>query len=464
MKFAFPSLFPRSLRLSAVFCAVGLLGFVPTPASAAATPAPSGIAAGIVRTRASGVDVLAYRTGAKDIVTVRGSLPAGDVFCPADNPAVASLTGMLLDKGTTTRDKFAIASALEAVGAELHFSVGAVTTEFTAKCLAKDLPLLVSLIAEQLRSPALSEDEFVKARKQFAGGLRRRLESTEARASDALGAALFPLGHPNHHVSVEEMLVGIEKTSLSDVRAFHAAHYGPASLVFIAVGDLDPAVLNTEVSRAFTGWTGGKSLPVVPAAPAAPAATAPSEKRVLMAEKPSVSVYLGQATGLRYSDPDALALRVGTAILGSGFTGRLMSTVRDKEGLTYGIYSSVSADTFCDGQWTLNATFAPAMLAQGITSSRRELTLWFEKGVSADELDRRKSNLIGAYKVGLATTNGLASQILATLDRGYALDWLDEYPRRLEALTAEQVNAAIRRHLDPAKMTLALAGTLPAEK
>ena len=189
-----------------------------------------------------------------------------------------------------------------------------------------------------------------------------------------------------------------------------------------------------------------------------------SEKRVQMPEKTSISVYLGQATGLRYNDPDTIALRVGTAILGTGFTGRLMSTVRDKEGLTYGIYSSVSADTFCDGQWALTATFAPAMLAQGLVSSRRELNLWYEKGVTADELDRRKSNLAGAYKVGLATTGGLASQILVTIDRGYGLDWLDEYPRRIEALTVEQVNGAIRRHLDPSKMVLALAGTLPADK
>jgi zinc protease len=453
------------LRLLALSCAAGLLGFTTLSAAApAAAPAPApasaSIAANIVRTRASGVDVLAYRTGVKDVVTVRGSLPAGDVFSPDPAGVISSLTGMMLDKGTTTRDRFAIAAALEAVGAELRFSVGSVTTEFSGKCLAKDLPLLVSLIAEQLRNPALTEEEFAKAKKQFAGNLRRRMESPDARASDAFAAAVFPVGHPNHHSSIEETQAAIEKATLADVRAFHAAHYGPARLVFVAVGDLDPAVLNAEVTKAFAGWTGGKTLPAITPAPA----TTPQEKRVQMAEKPSVNIYLGQATGLRHSDPDALALRVGTAILGSGFTGRLMSTVRDKEGLTYGIYASVGSDTFCDGQFALSATFAPAMLAQGLVSSRRELKLWFEKGVTADELDRRKSNLAGSFKVSLATTGGLASNILAVVDRGYGLNWLDEYPARLQALTLEQVNGAIRRHLDPDKMTLALAGTLPAEK
>ena len=76
-------------------------------------------------------------------------------------------------------------------------------------------------------------------------------------------------------------------------------------------------------------------------------------------------MILGQATGLRYRDPDALALRVGTAILGHGFTGRLMGTVRDREGLTYNIGAAVTEDSIADGAWDISASFAPALLEQG---------------------------------------------------------------------------------------------------
>jgi len=90
-----------------------------------------------------------------------------------------------------------------------------------------------------------------------------------------------------------------------------------------------------------------------------------------MADKTSVSVVFGQTTGLKYSDPDYQALRLATAVLGgSGFSGRLMQTVRDKEGLTYGIYSAASNDTFADGDWKITATFA----RQGYHARRTRLS------------------------------------------------------------------------------------------
>ena len=170
---------------------------------------------------------------------------------------------------------------------------------------------------------------------------------------------------------------------------------------------------------------------------------------------------LGQATNLRYSDPDQLPLRLGTRIFGGdGFTTRLMANVRDKEGLTYGIYSYMSGDTFADGDWRIQGDFAPAMLDQGIASTRRQLDAWHADGVTDAELKRARSEFAGTYQVGLATSGGLAGTILLMLNRGMPLAFIDEYPARVNAITREQVNDAIRKYLDPAKMTLVKAGTV----
>ena len=212
------------------------------------------------------------------------------------------------------------------------------------------------------------------------------------------------------------------------------------------------------VGKAFAGWTGGTDV-IHPAK--ARSGDAPKEQTVFMADKTSVSVVFGQATGLRYSDPDTQALRVGTAILGSGFTGRLMANVRDKEGLTYGIGSSVARDTFADGDWHITATFAPALLDKGIESTKRELKAWYENGVTEDELERRKGDLVGSFKVGLTTTDGMAGALLNAIHRGYDVTWLDEYPKKIEALTTGEINAAIKKHLKPESMYLIKAGTVP---
>lgn len=425
--------------------------------SVPAAVAADSIASRAVRTTIDGIDVVAYPTGVKDVVTIRGALPAGDAFAD-DNVAVATLTGMMLDKGTTSADKFAIAQKLESVGATISFDVGTQMAEVNAKCLKQDAALVIGLIAEQLRSPAFSPEEFDKVKKQFAGGLRRRLESTEFRAADAFTRAVYPLGHPNRQPAPDELLAAAASAKLDDVKAFHAKYYGPAHMTLVIVGDLDIPQLQQDIAKSFAGWTGGVDV-IHPAK--AKMTDAARDQNVFMADKTSVTVIMGESSGLRYSDPDYQALRVGTAILGSGFTGRLMSTVRDKEGLTYGIGSSLAHDTFTDGDWKISATFAPALLDQGLASTKRQLDLWYENGVTEQELAHRKTDLIGSFKVGLATTDGMAASLLNTIHRGYDLNWLDEYPKKIDSLTTAQVNGAIKKYVRPGEVYIIKAGTIP---
>ncbi|MCX6951907.1 MAG: pitrilysin family protein [Verrucomicrobia bacterium] len=429
----------------------------------AALTASAQVARNAVRQSVGGIDLVVMKTGVQEVVTIRGSLAAGDSLSPDTNPALADLTGGMLDKGTTKHDKYAIAQLLGDVGANISFSTGPSSLNINGKCLKKDLPLVISLIAEQLRTPAFSPEEFAKLKKQFAGQYRRQLDDTDFRADDAYTRAIYPAGHPNRQAPGPELLAGAEKTTLDDVKAFYAKYYGPVTLRLVLVGDVDPAAAQGEVAKGFAGWTGGDKAPK-PAPARAGGVDAARDQNVFMPEKTNVSVVWGQPTGLRYADTDTLALRVGTAALGSGFTGRLMANVRDKEGLTYGIGSYVAGDTFVDGDWRIQGNFAPAMLEKGIESTKRQLTEWYKNGITDAELAQRKTGMAGTYKVGLSTTAGMAGTILATLNRELDLAFIDTYPARVGALTKEQVNGAIKKHLDPEKMVIIKAGTVPGAK
>lgn len=428
-----------------------------TTATIAQPSVAAQIAQHIVRAKISGVDLIAYPTAVKDVVTIVGSLPAGDAFAGQGNAAVPTLVGMMLERGTQSEDQFKIAEQLESVGAEINFEVGQQLVEIHAKCLTKDLPLVVHLIAEQLRTPAFAAAEFAKAQQAAIGGLRQSLESTNARAGEAFDRAVFPQGHPNRPVATEEMIAAVKSASLEDLKRFHHEHYGPAHLTLIVVGDLNVKHLQADVAKGFGGWTGGND--VLKASAVAVAASA-HEESILIPGKASVSLVLGQATGLKFRDPDSLALRVGTAIFGSGFTSRLMGTVRDKEGLTYGINAGMGDDALNDGYWKISATFAPSLLEKGAASTQRELLKWARDGVTAEELVARKTNLIGSYQVSLATTVGLAGALQQAVLRGYPVSWLDDYPRAIEAITLDEVNRAIKKHIDPEKMVLVKAGTV----
>jgi zinc protease len=412
------------------------------------------------RSKINGIDLTTYRTNVKDVVIVLGVLPAGDAMGDPGNIAIPTLSGMMLDRGTKALDKFAITDKLDNVGAEISYTVGVQSLEIRAKCLKKDLPLIIETIAAELRTPALQVAEFNKAKQQFIGELEASAQNTGARAAEAFNRAVFPPGHPNHPHTLNEYIAAARSANIEEIRNFQAKYYGPAHMSLVVVGDVSDSDTQSETTKAFAGWSGGQDY-VRPAKPAA--ATAASEVTVPLADKPSVSMLLGQATGLRYSDPDSLALRVGTAILGRGFTGRLMSTVRDKEGLTYNIGATVADDSIVDGVWETSASFAPALLSKGVESTRRELAKWWSDGVTDQELAARKQGAIGSYFVGMSTTLGLAETILINTQRGFDPTWLDGFPKAVKALTREQVNAAIKAHLNPSTMVLVEAGSVAAK-
>ena len=433
--------------------ALALFAALTVPALAA-----THIAEHVTRERVAGIDVIVYPTSIKDVITIVGALPAGDTVVGEGNIALPSLTAWMLDRGTTTEDQFAIAAKLEAVGADIRFGTSPQTAWIEARMLKKDLPLVMGLLAEQLRNPAFRVEEFGKVKQKFEGWIEQYTIDTEYRAAESYSRLAFPLGHPNRQYSIDEYRAALQTATLDDVRAYHRGHYGPAHLTLVVVGDADPTLVREQVERAFAGWTGGEPPPprVVPAT-----LTAARTDVVQLAGKTSVSVVLGAPTGLQYRDPDTLALRLGTAVLGNGFTGRLMSHVRDEQGLTYSIGAYLSDDTFSDGSWEVDASFAPQLLYKGVAATRHEIESWWKGGITEKELSARKEGLIGSFRVNLATTSGIANALLQAVQRGYDLSWLDEYPDAINALTTSQVNAAIKKHLDPTRLVLVEAGTVP---
>jgi zinc protease len=431
------------------------------PTGAGGSPATQ-VAARAHRREINGIEVVTLPTGIKDVVTFRGTLNAGDAFNPPGNAAIADLTAAMLDQGTMARDKFEVSGLLEQAGATVGFNAGSHTLTFSGKCLRADLAVVLGLLVEQLRTPRFDSAEFDKVKKQVIGAYQRQMEETDFRGGNAFARAMFPDGHPNHPPADDAYLAAVNAATLDEVKAFHAAFYGPQSARIVLVGDLDENVIDATLRKSTTGWTGGKALPTHPNA------TLPSAsrlERVAMPGKTSVSVFIGQPSELRHRDADYLALSTGTAILGSGFfSARLLAIVRGQEGLTYGIRASLNADTFCDGYWGIAGTFAPELLAQGLASTRRELERFVSQGVTAEELATFKGTLVGSYQVTLSTTDGLASALLNALLRGHDLSYVDTYPEKVRALTLEQVNSAIKKHLHADRMITVTAGSSPEAK
>jgi zinc protease len=331
---------------------------------------------------------------------------------------------------------------------------------FAAQCLKKDSSQVIDLLAEQLREPTFPEDEFEKLQTQKLAEAQQLRDSTDAQASIAFRRAVFPAGHPQYRMTPEERIAALKKVTVADIKAFHSKYFGADYCTMVVVGDVEPAPIQADVKKSFADWKGGQPLP---ASPAPIVIKDTKDLTVNVPGKESVNVIMGEPTGLRYADPDYLPLSVGTSVLGRGFTSRLLSTVRDTEGLTYGIGAELVGNGKLDQAWVISATFAPSLLKQGLASTDREVTKWHRDGITEAELDYRKSALAGAHRVGLATSGGLADVILSTVRRGLELSWIDEYPKKVAALSLKQVNGTIQRYVDPEKFVVVRAGTFNAK-
>jgi zinc protease len=422
------------------------------------SPAQTSIAENINDQKVGDIRLITSKTGVQDVVTFTGSFAGGDHFSPAKNAAIADLTGNMLDKGTTKNDKFALAEKLENMGASINFSVGTHKVNFSGKCLKKDVDAVISLLAEQLRFPAFNEEEFNKLKQQRIGSWKQSLDNVGSRATEKMTQTIFAEDHPNHGTATETFIKDAETATLADVKEFHAKYYGPKSMIFVLVGDVDNDAVKSSIENAFDGWTGGVDYPDYDRAEIK---TESAIEIVKMEEKTSASLMIGQATKLKRSDEDYLAFSVANQAFGGGsFTARLMSIIRDEEGLTYGIYASHGGDTFSDGRWWIQGTFSPNLLAQGYSSTMREFKRWVNEGLTQDEFDATISRLTGSFKVGLENTNGMASTILRFAERGYEMSYMDEYTEKLNNLTLAEVNSVITKYVNPDKVVTVVAGTV----
>src|SRR6185312_4017082 len=119
-------------------------------------PAVAKIAPRIVRKRTAGIDLLVCPTGVKDVVTIKGTLPA---YNP-ENPILGEITADMLERGTKKHDADTVAALLDKVGAQIGFSFEAGSFRFAAQCLKKDTSQVIDLLSEQLREPNFPKDEF----------------------------------------------------------------------------------------------------------------------------------------------------------------------------------------------------------------------------------------------------------------------------------------------------------------
>jgi zinc protease len=405
-----------------------------------------------------GATVLALESGTDPTVAIRAEVRAGGSYEPAGKRLLADVTARMLQRGTTRRDALRFAEDVESLGAQLDVSSDAFSVTIEAHALGRDAAALLEAVAEMLRQPAFSGVELGKVKAEIAAEIRQQQESTGERAFERLTQVILAPEHPHYRPAAREALASLETITTGDVRRFYEERYGGAALTLAVVGDVDAAAILAEAERLFGGWGGA-----APAGVSAEAWPAQSKREYVRVKgKANADVILGLPAALTRRDPDFMAAMVANAVLGqSTLSSRLGVRVRDREGLTYGIGSAFHGTSLVHGLWYAQVTVAPQNAEQAIASTLDELRRAIGEGLSQEEVEDYKSSFAGAFKVSLATNAGTADRLVEAEFFGFGPQYLDDYERIVNAVTLDEVNEALRRHVAPDRLVVVIAGDIP---
>lgn len=398
-------------------------------------------------------------------VHVQGSLLAGHGMVEASDWTAASVMPDMLERGTASFSRLELARMLEDRGIELDVSgesFNPLEVWISGRCLSRHLDVLCEVLAEMLRQPTFPEDELARVRQLRLGELAQAQEDTFLRAFEAFSRLVFPPGHPYHRRRAEERRAGLLALARGDLERLHAELYGPASLVLALVGDFEPEDLAMRLEARLAGWAGGRAAAIdVPRLSWAD--SGPGEAREFMADKPNLDVVIGCPGGLRRRDPDFLAALLGNAVLGqSTLSSRLGRRLRDQEGLTYGVVSRFFGASLVDGPWAATFSVAPDNLERAIALVREEVAAFVESGPGEGELGDERAAMSGSYRVSLSTPAGVARELARLARHDLPLTELDAVPERILATSTAEVAEAVRRHIGPRSLALAVAGEVVA--
>ena len=381
------------------------------------------------------------------VVFNAGSARDGDKF------GLASLVSRMLDEGTPTRSTDDISAAFENLGAS--FSASAYRDMFVVdlRVLSQEefLQPALDIFSDVIAHPVFPEEPFKRIFDGAQVGQQQRQQSPSAQASILFYQNLYgshPYAHPSH--GTPETL---KKITTNDLKAFHQQYFVAKNATIAIVGNLNKEqalALSEKISQPLASGEAAASLPSVK----------PLDKPVhkhLAFPSQQTHIMMGEAN-LRRDNPDYEALYVGNEILGGGgFGSILMEELREKRGLTYGVYSGLSPMQV-EGPFIINLSTRNEQTAQALELLRKNLREFIQKGINEQQLKQAKDNILGSFPLSTSSNSNILAYLASMGFYNQPLDYLDSFNDRINKVTAKDVQKAFQRYIHPDKMLTVTVG------
>jgi zinc protease len=403
-------------------------------------------------TLSNGLKLLLLQDNSAATVNLSGHIDAGTAYDGAEKAGIALLTADNLMNGTTNQDALAIAKSLEDRGSRLGFNVNREGVNIQGRALAQDLPQLVSTLADVLQNASFPTDQVELTRQREITSLKSQLDNPQVLARRTFQQAIYPANHPFHAFPTEDSL---KQISQGDITQFYQSHYRPDTTLIALVGDFEKTAVRSLFETALGTWKNTGDRPKLNISQIAlPSST--TRLNSVMPGKAEAVTMLGYG-GISRQDPRFYAALVMNQILGGDtLSSRLGTEVRDRQGLTYGIYSYFQSGIY-PGPFLVFMQTSPEDANKAIDSTVA-LLRQFQQGITPAEVETAKRSITSSYPVELSDPGTLVSELASNAAYGLSRDEIQKFPQQIEAVTIAQVQRAIQELIHPDRLVIVTAG------
>jgi zinc protease len=391
--------------------------------------------------------------------------------------AAGMLPGLMM-AGTKKHDRQALREELDALGIRIFPGMGGFgggrgprggggggggtpgQLTFSIEAKRSTLPAAIKLLGEILREPAFPPVEFESMKRRALAGAETARTDPAALAGNRLSRALsqYSPSDVRYVPTPEESIQRLEGVTLEQVMALYGKQLGATTGELGIVGDFDPEPTLAQVREILQDWK--SDVPIKRIERLAPTNLAGAKEDIVTPDKANAVFVAGLAFPLKETDTDFPALRLGNFMLGgSTLSSRLGNRIRQKEGLSYGVTSSLNASPRDpDASFTVNAITNPVNIDRVEKAVAEELNEFLAHGPSPSELQDAQKAYLEAQKVGRTGDAAIAGQIAANLQLGRTFAHVRDTEKRIAALTPDEVKAAFGKYIDPKKLVIVRAG------
>ncbi|PIE20206.1 MAG: hypothetical protein CSA64_04905 [Arachnia propionica] len=397
---------------------------------------------------ATGLSVHALHMPGQHLAVATLLLPAPLAHEPKAHEGVATLALHAADEATASYPDGGFTAALEMLGAQLSGEVGERYTAFFLDLPVRHLRQAMSLLTEVVGQAQFHPHDLAHHTEQQLAELAFQRQSPSALATQALRSIMYSpadrrsrptAGSPNTIAALTQ----------DSVIAWQQRLWRASAAILVLVGDFTETDLADSLAP-LESWAGLGQPPATSEPPAAIACT-------VLVDLPNASqatLRIGQPT-IGRTAPDWAALRMAGHVLAGGFSSRLNLELRERLGYTYGIGGGMSARS-TDGRFSIGANLSVAATADALHRIRQQLAL--AEPITEAEVSDAATYLIGIGPLANETAAGVAKQASSLLSAGMGLDYVDQHRAELAAVTADAATAALRRHVQPDQLCVAVVG------